>query len=304
VGALAKIYSSVTFINVLKCESVSREQIMQTYYQLLDVDRRANSEQITDAYYRQRDRYDPQRIGQADAELRSIAEQRTTEIEHAYRVLADPASRQNYDALLQASPPAPQAPVRAGVSKRELMMAAAGALVGLAIIATVWLVAGRTADPALPPVGETNRPAPEFALPALGGGTVRLSNYRGKVVLINFWGTWCEPCKEETPALQAMYRELHGQGLEIIGVNLYSQETAGQESVREFLSQYDVSYPIALDTSGETARAFQISPIPVSYFVDPDGTIRYVKVGALNERDVRALFERLRPSAAARLMRP
>jgi peroxiredoxin len=91
---------------------------------------------------------------------------------------------------------------------------------------------------------------------------------------------------------------LQSEGLEIIGVNLYSQETGGEEAVRAFLQPYGVTYPIALDTAGDIARSFQISPIPVSYFVDQNGTIRYVKVGTLREAEVRALFERLRAEAS------
>jgi peroxiredoxin len=150
----------------------------------------------------------------------------------------------------------------------------------------------------LPPIGEVNRVATDFALPGLNGGTVRLSDHRGKVVLVNFWGTWCEPCKEETPALQAVYQELQGQGLEIIGVNLYNQEVDGDKPVRDFLSKYGVTYPIALDTNGEVARSFQISPIPVSYFVDPSGNIRFVKVGVLKAAEVHTLFERLQSRAS------
>lgn len=270
-----------------------------SYYQILGVDQQVTSDQLAEAYERQRQRYDPERVPAEDQELRSVARERTAEIEQAYAVLSDPARRSDYDAQVGVRPVGPVASPRQQVTRREIGMAVAGALVGLAVIAAVWFFAARSADPALPAVGETNRAAPEFALPALDGGTVRLSDYRGKVVLVNFWGTWCEPCKEETPALQAVYSDLAPQGLEIIGVNLYNQETQGREAVRAFLEPYGVAYPVALDTSGDTARAFQISPIPVSYFVDPQGTIRYVKVGVVTAADVRVLFERLRSDQAA-----
>ena len=270
-----------------------------SYYQILGVNDQATPDQLAEAYERQRQRYDPERVPAADQELGSVARERTAEIEQAYAVLSDPAQRSEYDAQVGAHPAGPVASARQQVTRREIGMAVAGALVGLAVIAAVWFFAARSADPALPAVGETNRAAPEFALPTLDGGTVRLSDYRGKVVLVNFWGTWCEPCKEETPALQAVYTDLAPQGLEIIGVNLYNQETQGREAVRAFLEPYGVAYPVALDTAGDTARAFQISPIPVSYFVDPQGTIRYVKVGVVTAADVRVLFERLRSDQAA-----
>lgn len=186
---------------------------------------------------------------------------------------------------------------RSGLSKREIVMAAAGAVVGLLIVGLVWFAVGQSADPALPAVGELNRPTPDIALPVLDGGTMRLDDYRGKVVLVNFWATWCEPCKEETPALQQAYQELQAEGLVIVGVNLRRQET-DDEVVRAFVQEYGVTYPIALDVDGEAARLFQISPIPVSYFIDPAGTVRYVRVGTLTREDVNALFARLRQTAA------
>ncbi|NWG19228.1 MAG: TlpA family protein disulfide reductase [Chloroflexi bacterium] len=185
---------------------------------------------------------------------------------------------------------------RAGLSRREVAMAAFGALAGLLIIGLVWLMVGREDTPALPAVGELNRPAPDVTLPLLDGEPIRLADMRGKVVLVNFWGTWCEPCKEETPALQQAYEKLRADGLVIVGINLRRQETS-DEAVRAFVRQYGVTYPIALDVDGEAARLFQISPIPVSYFIDPAGTVRYVRVGTLSSEDVTALFGRLRQTA-------
>jgi cytochrome c biogenesis protein CcmG, thiol:disulfide interchange protein DsbE len=85
---------------------------------------------------------------------------------------------------------------RGALTRRELVFAGLGVLIGLVIIGAVWFVTAGTAEPQLPGVGETNRPAPDIALPTLDGDTLRLSDYRGRVVLVNFWGTWCEPCKE------------------------------------------------------------------------------------------------------------
>ncbi len=182
---------------------------------------------------------------------------------------------------------------RRGISKRELITSAAGAFLGVLIIGLVWFTVSRQNGAALPAVGELNRPAPDLALPTLDGAGVRLADLRGKVVLVNFWGTWCEPCKEETPALQAAYQQFQSEGLVIVGINLRRQETS-DDAVREFVQQYGVTYPIALDIDGEAARLFQISPIPVSYFIDPEGTIRYVRIGTLTTDDVAALFAQLR----------
>jgi cytochrome c biogenesis protein CcmG/thiol:disulfide interchange protein DsbE len=272
---------------------------METHYQLLGISEQASPHEIDAAYATLRAHYNPELVADLDEEMRARAVQRTAQIDAARATLIDPEKRQAYnDQLAAGRLGAKPKAVQATVTRREIAMAAGGALVGLALIAIVWIFAGQTAEPALPPVGEVSRPAPEFALQSLDGTTVRLSDYRGKVVLINFWGTWCEPCKEETPALQAAYTELQPRGFEVIGVNLYSQETGGDAGVRAFLEPYRVSYPIALDADGETARAFQISPIPVSYFVDPSGNIRFVKVGALTAAEVRTLFERLQTQAS------
>jgi cytochrome c biogenesis protein CcmG/thiol:disulfide interchange protein DsbE len=147
-----------------------------------------------------------------------------------------------------------------------------------------------------------NRPAPDFALPGLYGDEIRLSDYEGKVVLVNFWGTWCEPCKEETPALQEIHERLGDEGLVIIGIDLRNQERAGEagiDDVRRFVEHYQVTYPIALDTDGAMARAFQIYPIPTSYFIDPNGTIRYVRPSTVTAEEVEIIFHKLKQTASA-----
>lgn len=277
---------------------------METYYQLLDVPPEAPAEAVEAAYQRQRDRYRPERVAALGEEFQQITRSRLTELERAYAVLADPQRRRAYDRSIGigAHDGRGRSRSRAGLSQRERMLAIGGALAGLLVIAAVWILAGRTAQPGVPAVGELNRPAPSFALPDLHGGIVRLSDYRGKIVLINFWGTWCEPCKEETPALQAAYQQLRDEGLVIIGVDLRNQERAGLDGdadVRAFIERYGVTYPIALDVAGETARAYQVLPLPTSYVVDATGTIRYLRVGIIKTDDVATLFRRLRQDWAA-----
>ncbi|HMO57707.1 MAG TPA: redoxin domain-containing protein [Roseiflexaceae bacterium] len=250
---------------------------MKTYYTLFQLSADATADQIETAYRRMHN------------EL-SSAGSSTEQIDRAYAVLSDPQQRRAYDARI--------APARGGISRRELLLTFGGALVGLLIIGVVWALAGRTAEPELPTVGEMRRPAPAIALPGLDGETIRFSDLRGRVVLVNFWGTWCEPCKEETPALQNAYEALRDDGLVIVGVNLHRQEP-DEAAIRAFAEQYNVSYPIALDVDGEAARLFQISPIPTSYFIDPAGDIRYVRVGTLTYDEVETLFLSLQQTASA-----
>ena len=277
---------------------------MDTYYTLLEIPQTATAEEVAAAYQRERERYRPERVAALGDEFRRIAEQRSAALDQAYAALSDAAQRAEYDRSLSGQPtPVARAARSSGrLNRREVLMALAGAAAGLLVIALVWVLAGRGAQPALPPVAEVNKPAPEFTLPGLDGQDVRLSSYRGKVVLVNFWGTWCEPCKDETPALQAAYRNLSDQGLVIIGIDLRNQERSGAEGVddvRAFTARYGVTYPIALDVAGEVARAFQIYPIPTSFFIDPNGMIRYVRAGPIDAREIEPIFKKLQQATSA-----
>jgi cytochrome c biogenesis protein CcmG, thiol:disulfide interchange protein DsbE len=276
---------------------------MDTYYTLLEIPTTSSPEEVAAAYQRQRERYSMERVAALGEDIRRIAQARLAALDQAYVVLSDPALRADYDRSVGDAPrgAGQRAPARRGLSRREVLMAAGGALAGLLVIALVWVLSGRGAQPALPPVAELNRPAPDFTLPGLGDTSVRLSDYRGKVVLVNFWGTWCEPCKDETPALQAAYQRLREQGLVIVGVDLRNQERPGEQGdadVRNFTARYGVTYPIALDLAGETGRAFQIYPIPTSYFIDRNGSIRYVRAGPLAADEIEPIFKKLQQEAA------
>jgi cytochrome c biogenesis protein CcmG/thiol:disulfide interchange protein DsbE len=277
---------------------------METYYTLLDIPIEAPTEAIAPAYARQRERYRPERVATLGKEFERISVARLDELERAYAILADPTRRRLYDRSIGIASPedAEQVANRSRLSRRERLLAIGGTLAALLLIALVWALSNRNAQPALPPIAEMRKPAPDFALPGLHGETVRLSDFHGKVVLVNFWGTWCVPCKEETPALAAVYRKLHDQGLAIVGVDLRNQERPGPDGdadVRAFTERYGVSYPIALDVAGETARAFQIYPLPTSFVVDQSGMIRYVRVGQITAQEVEALFVRLQHDTTA-----
>ncbi len=209
---------------------------MNTYYTVLEIPATATTDEITAAYQRLRERYSPERVAELGAEFRKIAEERCAALDEAYTVLSDAERRAEYDRGLTGAVTQSRRSTSGGLTRREVLTALGGAVVGLLVIGLVWVISGRNAEPALPPVGELNRPAPDFTLPGLDGQDVRLSDYRGKVVLVNFWGTWCEPCKEETPALQQSYEKLGDQGLVIIGIDLQSQERNGAEGIDDVRS--------------------------------------------------------------------
>jgi len=187
-------------------------------------------------------------------------------------------------------------------SRRELLMAGGGALAGLLVIALVWVLAGRSAGVDLPPAAQTNRPAPDFALTGIDGRTVRLSDYRGKVVLLNFWYTGCEPCREETPALEAAYKKLAPQGFEVIGMNVRANErrgTDGDADIRTFVEAHGVTYPVALDSDSQSGRDYQVYVLPTSLMIDREGKIRYLLFSATTTEAVEALFTKLQQETSA-----
>lgn len=120
--------------------------------------------------------------------------------------------------------------------------------------------------------------APNFALTTLEGETVQLSDYRGKAVLLNFWGTWCEPCRTEMPALQIAYNEYKKQGFEVLAVNIAETDVA----VSSFVQQYQLNFPVLMDRNREVTELYDIVPIPSSFFIDKEGNISKIVEGPLN----------------------
>ncbi len=125
----------------------------------------------------------------------------------------------------------------------------------------------------IPKIGD---PAPDFELYNLENQKIKLSGYSGKVVVLNFWGHWCEPCQQEMPTFEKVWNKFKDKGLVIIGVHL------GQEAVtvKHFVDQYGITFPIVYDTSDlQTAHAYGIDPIPDTYIIKPDGTIADFRIG-------------------------
>ncbi len=121
------------------------------------------------------------------------------------------------------------------------------------------------------------KPVPDFELPTLAGDHVRLSSLHGKVVLLNFWASWCAPCREEIPTLEATYSHYRDRGLVIVGVNVY--ESADQ--ARAFTDQFDVTFPVGLDANGSVAAEFGVSGLPVSILIDRGGSVVYQHMGSI-----------------------
>lgn len=120
--------------------------------------------------------------------------------------------------------------------------------------------------------------APDIALPLLTGETVNLASLKGKVVLVNFWATWCEPCRDEMPSIERLRRSLASEPFEVLAVNLAEPVTR----IESFLAQLPLSFPILRDPDMQTARAWKARVLPSTYLLDATGRIRYVHLGDLD----------------------
>ena len=168
-----------------------------------------------------------------------------------------------------------------------------GAGLGFIIFAGAGILRSRSAEIAdsgdgfnsVPSVG---KPAPDFELQNIEGKTVKLSDFRGTVVGINFWATWCAPCVFEMPMFQEMYEE-YSPGLEILAIN--NQESA--DVVLPFIEKMGLTYEILYDPDAQTALDFQVIGFPTTYFVDREGVIRSVHVGVMNEDQFHGYMDEL-----------
>jgi peroxiredoxin len=169
----------------------------------------------------------------------------------------------------------------------------------LALIAAVLVLAAFAAAAAGDPFHELNliRPpkptrAPDFAIPGLNGGAVSLQERRGTVVFLNFWATWCAPCKEEMPAMERLYRRFKGRGFTILAVSL---DTGGPAKVAAFVKGLDLTFPVGLDVKYEAANRYSIRGLPGTFLIDRAGEIVAMALGPRDwdSRDAHAVVEAL-----------
>lgn len=137
--------------------------------------------------------------------------------------------------------------------------------------------------------------APDFALKQVNDNneleTVRLSDFRGKGVMLNFWATYCKPCEEEMPYMQELYPEYKEKGIEIIAVSLDASELV----IDKFIDKYDLTFAIPHDTKGKTRDLYKVTNIPSTVFIDPEGVITEVVDGALTLDRLEGYFQDILP---------
>jgi cytochrome c biogenesis protein CcmG/thiol:disulfide interchange protein DsbE len=140
-------------------------------------------------------------------------------------------------------------------------------------------------------VTKQHRPAPDFNLPLIDGGQLRLSSYRGKVVLLDFWATWCVPCREETPHFVDLQQKYGGEGLQIIGVSMDDST----DPVRTFYQQFHINYPVVMGTADVGSAYGGVLGLPIAFLIDREGRIYAKHMGATDaavfEKDIATLLQ-------------
>ena len=142
----------------------------------------------------------------------------------------------------------------------------------LAAAAALLLVAG-TATPAIAP----SSAAPDFTLRTMNGPNLRLAEQRGRVVMVNFWATWCGPCRQEMPQLDRLYQKYRASGFVLLGVNVDDDA----RKAADVAAKLGVSFPVLLDTDKAVSRLYDLSTMPSTVLIDREGKVRYVHRGYL-----------------------
>ena len=133
------------------------------------------------------------------------------------------------------------------------------------------------------------RQAPSLTTPLLSGGTASLADMKGKVVMVDFWSSWCPPCREEAPTLARLYPKYKDRGVEFLGVAIWDSE----DEVKKFITANGLTYPSGLDSNGKTAIEFGVRGIPEKYFIDRRGNVVRKFIGPVNDEQLAKVLDEL-----------
>lgn len=162
-------------------------------------------------------------------------------------------------------------------------------LVLVALLGGLWIYFTRvpvTQTSAASQAAHINFSAPGFELTALGGSHMSLADTHGKVTLVNFWATWCVPCRSEMPAIQAAYEAHRGQDIAILAINVGEDDN----TAAQFAGDFHLSFPILMDRDQAVVRKYQVQALPTSYFIDREGIIRATSIGGMSRAYIEAQF--------------
>ncbi|MCB9422286.1 MAG: TlpA family protein disulfide reductase [Ardenticatenaceae bacterium] len=171
-------------------------------------------------------------------------------------------------------------------SQRFTFVGIALFIVGVMLLLWMALQSGGSQPVAsAPEVPEQGKSAPNFTSPVLSGGEVALADYSGDVVIVNFWATWCPPCKAEMPGINAFYERHQEEGLVVLAVNAKESESL----VRPFIEASGFTFPVLLDPAGSVVNQYQIRSFPTTLIIDRDGVVRHIQVGMISEQELESI---------------
>lgn len=133
--------------------------------------------------------------------------------------------------------------------------------------------------------------APNFVLTDLNGKKHQLSDYKGQGVLLNFWGTWCPPCKKEMPALNGAYKAFEDKGVQVISINIAQSDF----EVRDFVSSYGLDFPMTIDKTKSVMRAYNVDQLPATFLIDSNGKIKRILTYGITEKEFKQYMESIQP---------
>jgi len=169
--------------------------------------------------------------------------------------------------VIQSTPQAESSPAR---SNKLVIVLVSIAILALAF-GVVWMQSSKY-EPLT--VGKV---APDFNLPDLNEKEIRLSDFRGKVVFLNFWATWCKPCREEMPSMEILYKNFEKDGLAILAISIDRVTT--KKDIPPFVKALNLTFPILIDSWGQTDKRYKLMGVPETYIIDQQGILREKVIG-------------------------
>ena len=169
-----------------------------------------------------------------------------------------------------------------------LVLGAFFSLLGWALVRTQGVPGGLGINKDFGEISIETRPAPDFTLELLdGGSSVKLSDLRGKVVMIDFWSSWCPPCREEAPGIARVYREYEGEAVEFLGISIWDKAP----DARAYLREFGVTYPNGLDGKATILVEYAVRGIPEKFFIDAEGQMVRKFVGPVTAQRLREILD-------------
>ena len=172
--------------------------------------------------------------------------------------------------------------------QNNIMLAAALVLILGGLGTLIWMSL-KTAEPAAtsnsygaPALAQKGGTVTDFSLGSLDGSQIALADYEGEVIIMNFWATWCPPCRAEMPGINRFYEAHQAEGLVVLAIN--AQEDAA--TVRPFIQANNFSFPVLLDLQGRVASQYSTRSFPTTFIIDRDGVIQHVQTGKISEREL------------------